>query len=194
MLEPQQRIVDIVNYWVGAKLGTRENELRAFLSRFGIDNPRTIIDPKVSTCGLFALAVWAAAGVDHPLCRKRYEIGAAVTWVGLIARDLQAVCTCKRNGLPQPGDLMHYYSARPSFDDHLEFLLATPSCHDTWIAIALHGGGGRSDCGVNSNSSNIRFNSGRPLQCWYSAERLLAGSAEVTEDEEQPETLRGDQL
>ena len=161
-------IVDLVNSWLGASLQYRRDELCAFVAR-GHEGP-PLLCKGVSNCGLFALGVWKAAGVRHDLLLQPYEMGMAIAWVKRIAIDRGAKRTVLANGLPTPGSLCHYYSKRPSTDDHVEFVLEVP---DPATGVCLHGGGGRANCEISSSRGDIRWSNGRPLQYWYDAAALL---------------------
>jgi hypothetical protein len=50
--------------------------------KFALQMTRT-----ASCCALFALAVLRSAGVDHPLLRRNYVIGTAVTTLMIIAKE-----------------------------------------------------------------------------------------------------------
>ncbi len=165
----QDSMVSVVRPWIGASLLVRDQELREFIAR-GVDDPRWELDEHVSDCGLFALAVWHEIGVAHHLCKEKYVAGMAIIWLTQIAHDLQAIRYPRRDGPPVPGALMHYYSRRPSKDDHVEFCLSKPA-KTTWMAD--HAGGGRQECAIGSGRSDIRWNAARPLQCWYDPDALL---------------------
>lgn len=172
-LVPGQRIITEVAKWIGTSLDNRGQELREFIAR-GIDDPAQILDAHVSDCALFALAVWHCVGVDHPLCRAEYVTGKAMQWIEAIARDRLAIRFPKRDGVPKLGSLMHYYSHRPSLDDHVEFLMSEVTVDPDIEWSAQHAGGGRTNCAIGTATSDIRWNFGRPLQCWYDPEALLA--------------------
>jgi hypothetical protein len=164
-------MVTIARRCVSMSLLNRKDILRTFLAR-DIDDPSFQLSEHVSTCGLFGLAVWYASGVEHELLHRPYEIGMAISWIMHIANDLQAIRYPKRDGLPIEGALMHYYTKRPSKDDHVEFCLRPPNPH---TFIAEHAGGGREHCGIGDGVGDIRWNLGRPLQCWYDPMALLRG-------------------
>lgn len=164
----QQMIIQAVRSWIGASLLVREQELREFVAR-GVDDPRYDLNSHVSDCGLFALAIWHAVGVPHELVNAKYVNGMAITWIVHIAHDLQSIRYPKRDGLPVPGALMHYFSPRPSNNDHLEFYLKRLDEH----GLAWHAGGGRAECEIGDATSNILWSSSRPLQCWYDPRALL---------------------
>lgn len=165
----QESIISSVRPWIGASLLVREQELRQFIAR-GVDDPRYELNEHVSDCGLFALAVWHDVGVDHHLCNDKYVSGMAIIWVTEIAHDLKAVRYPKRDGMPVPGALCHWYSRRPSKDDHVAFTLG-PVADGTHFAD--YAGGGGAECAINSGRGDIRFSWGRPLQCWYDPNALL---------------------
>lgn len=161
-------VVETVETWLGASLTHRSEELREFISR-GHPDQLDLLSSRVSSCGLFALAVWFAAGVDHELVRARYQTGQAITWIGQIAADLGAVRHPKHDGPPTVGSLLHYYKPRPSYDDHVEFLLSKPNDQ----GLSRHAGGGRRDCKVGWGLDNLAWNGGRPLQVWYDLAAML---------------------
>jgi hypothetical protein len=146
--------------WNGASYSERREDLQSFL---GI-----ALDGKCSTCGLFVLACWRAAHVRHELLSRPYEQGKAMAWVQQIADDFGAIRS--RQTIPVPGAVLAYYSRRPSVDDHFEICLEVPYLSD-WTA--LHGGGGRENCGVSIISNGIRWNAGRPLQYWIDPNSLI---------------------
>ena len=172
-LEPGQRIIDEVARWIGTSLDNRGQELREFIAR-GIDDPAQILDAHVSDCALFALAVWHSVGIDHPLCNARYENGKAMQWIEEITRDRRAIRYPNRHGTPKPGSVLHYYSHRPSLDDHVEFLMSEVTGNSERGWLAAHAGGGRKNCAIGTGTGDIRWNVGRPLQCWYDPTALLA--------------------
>ena len=163
-------IVDKVNEWLGASLQYRRDDLEEFIKRG--HSGANLLCEGVSNCGLFALAVWKAAGVKHPLLEQPYQVGMAIAWIKIISTDLGARRTVRTDGLPTPGSLCHYYSPRPSTNDHVEFILETP---DPESGKALHAGGGRPHCEISSSVGDVRWSSGRPLQFWYDPHALLKG-------------------
>jgi hypothetical protein len=167
MTPQQQYIVDSVRSLIGASLNERCDELCQLIGR-GVDDGRSHLSSKVSDCGLFALGIWKAVGIDHELLGTSYVTGMAIAWVVKIATEKNAVRHVKQDGLPVPGALMHYYSPRPSQNDHVEFCLSEPT------PMANHAGGGRANCAIGEDTGNILWNCGRPLQCWYDPEALLA--------------------
>jgi len=164
----QESIISSVRPWIGASLLVRDQELREFIAR-GVDDPRWELNEHVSDCGLFALAVLHDVGVPHHLVSAKYVSGMAIDWLNQIAHDLKAIRYPKRDGKPVPGALMLYYSPRPSKNDHAEFSLSMV----TGGYMADHAGGGRAECEIGSGRSDIRWNGGRPLQCWYDPDALL---------------------
>lgn len=160
-MTPEEKIISVVRRMVGASKKIRAAELDAFLRR-GHEGPPLLSD-KVSNCGLFALSVWFESGVDHPLLLEPYKCGMAIAWVTQIAFQLRAARTLARNGLPVPGSLCHYYSHRPSTDDHVEFCLE----NQAGKSVSLHAGGGRKSGAITAARHDVRWNSGRPLQHWY---------------------------
>jgi hypothetical protein len=169
MTPAQIAVTELVQEWLGASLRHDCEKLCTFIGRGCTPNPRGLLNEKISNCGLFALAVWHAAGVKSPLLDEPYRIGMAIAWIERIATSLGAVRHPK-DGLPTAGSLMHYYSKRPSTNDHVEFCLEEP---DQETGVALHGGGGRAHCEIDSLVSDVRWSSGRPLQHWYDIAALL---------------------
>ena len=165
-------LIEVVQHFVGSNLDHNGDELRRFISRDGIDNPKTLLDKHVSDCGLFALAVWHELGVDHKLLAEPYVTGMAIAWCHTIAHDLQAVRHPIADGPPTVGALMHYYTNDK--DSHVEFCLSDVSVFDS-VWVAYHAGGGRTNCGIGRDNSNIKWNWGRPLQEWYDLGALLQG-------------------
>lgn len=174
MTEQGMRLVSLVRKFDNCDLDHNGDELRAFISR-GIDNPDTLLNAHISTCGLFALAVWHALEIPHPLLSEPYVPGMAIAWLVQIAHDLGAVRFPRGHAPPGVGALMHYHSRRPSNDDHVEFCLGPVDSH----YFADHGGGGRAKCGVDVSNSNVYWNLGRPLQAWYDLEALVNGHVAI---------------
>lgn len=164
LTQGQEDVIALVRQYIGSSLKVRSDELCAFIGR-GIDDGRSLLGEHISSCGLFALAVWHSVGVPHSLMLKPYVTGTAISRVVQVAHDLKAI----RRGVPVAGALMHYHSRRPSFDDHVEFCLTTPDSR----RCANHAGGGRALCGVGSGGGTILWNGGRPLQAWYDPRVLL---------------------
>lgn len=171
LTEEQAAVIHIVTNCSGWSLHDHSDELRKFLSR-GVNNPATLLDAHVSTCGLFGLAVWHEVHVQHKLVKAPYVTGMAIAWLDTIARDLGAIRHPAKDGPPKPGALMHYYNAGDN-DDHVEFCLSdVTELHGT-LWLAHHGGGGRADCGIGIGHSDIKWSSGRPLQAWFDLEALI---------------------
>jgi len=183
-----QRLIELALSYNGAALNNdREADLRQLLSRSGIDNPQTLLSPKVSTCGLFVLGIWYAAGVKHALLDHPYEVGKAIAWVRTIAFDAQALRK-PSDGLPMAGAVLHYFTHGQN-NNHVEILCADPDVvHGA--ALALHCGGGRPNCGVGEATSNIFWSSGRPLQEWIDLNLLLPEVDEDAYGPEEPPTAR----
>lgn len=181
----QARLVDLVCLFDGVDLIEHGEQLRDFIAR-DVDDPATELNDHVSTCGLFALAVWHTLRVPHELVDAPYKMGMAIQWLTQIAWALQAVRHVPMNGLPTVGALMHYHTPGHN-DDHVEFLLS-PIDKQGHELIACHGGGGRAHCGVTVHlSEDVRFawrkrnpegeviENGPPLQCWYDLDALMKG-------------------
>jgi hypothetical protein len=172
LTESQARVIACVNHFNGYSLKNHETELRAFIARQGVDNPKTLLDPHVSDCGLFALAVWHALGVPHKLVKQPYVIGFALAWLYEIARDREAIRHPAKDGPPKPGSLMHYFHNGKT-DNHVEFCLSEVQQFES-VWVAFHSGGGRPNCAISAGHSDIRWSSGRPLQEWYDIDALMA--------------------
>lgn len=164
-------LIEVVQHFVGSSLDHNGDELRNFISRDGIDNPKTLLNPHISDCGLFALAVWHELGVDHKLLGEKYVNGMAIAWCYSIANDLRAVRHPGSDGPPKPGALMHYFTHGKN-DSHVEFCLSDPTVFES-VWVAFHAGGGRPNCAIGRGSSDIKWNVGRPLQEWYDISALL---------------------
>ncbi len=158
-----QRIVQLVESYVGCSVDERCDELGELVAR-GVDDPQQMVKVRTN-CGTFALGIWHAVGVDHVLLSTPYENEKAIAWIVTIAHDLKAVRYPKRDGLPVPGALMHYWlrDGNLTKSHHVEFCLSAPDRS----GIARHAGGGRPQNTIGVGESDIRFNVGRPLQCWY---------------------------
>lgn len=178
----RQQVVDAVTPWIGASLLNRADEFRHFIAR-DVDDENDQLDEHVSSCGLFALAIWYSLRVNDELVRRPYENGKAITWLVEIAGNLGAVRYPREHGAPTVGALMHYHSPRPSLDDHVEFCLTVPVGESTAQGqsrlTAMHAGGGRPHCGVGALNGTIWWNMGRPLQAWYDADALLGSTSNV---------------
>jgi hypothetical protein len=166
----QCSLIEVVQHFVGSNLDHNGDELREFIARDGLDNPKTLLNKHISTCGLFALAVWHELGVDHKLVGEPYVTGMAIAWLHTIANDLRAVRHPRADGPPTVGALMHYYTNDK--DSHVEFCLSHVSVFDS-VWVAFHAGGGRTNCGVGRDNSDVKWNVGRPLQEWYDLGALL---------------------
>lgn len=177
LTEQQAAVIHIVTSCSGWSLHNHANELRALLSR-NVNDPNTLLDARVSTCGLFALAVWHGVHVEHKFVDAPYVTGMAIAWLDTIAKDLGAVRSPVHDGPPTPGALLHYYT-RGKNDDHVEFLLSdVTELHGTmWLA--HHGGGGRADCGIGLGHSDIKWSSGRPLQAWFDLRALTEDNLQL---------------
>jgi hypothetical protein len=168
MTAAEDVIVAAVEPWIGSSLEHGGDQLKAYIGA-NLHDPRQLLDPHISSCGLFALAVWSEVGIEHHLLAGPYEVGSAIKWLVEIAHDLGAIRYPRRDGPPVVGALMHYYSPRPSHNDHVEFCLSKPDA----LHHARHAGGGRPACGIDDGESDILWSSGRALQCWYDPNALL---------------------
>jgi len=181
-------VVETVRSYVGLHLGSiGEDQLADLYSRSGLDKANAIVSPHVSTCGLFGLGIWFKMGVKHSLLTTPYKTGMAIAWLREIAHDLNAIRK-PSDGLPSPGSLLHYFTKGHN-NNHVEFVLSQPQVIvQQWRA--EHAGGGRALAGVGSDTSDILWSSGRPLQEWFDIDALLP---EVTDDAygpEEPPTAR----
>ena len=167
MDEYQQRIVDIVNSYVGCSLSNRRDELAELICFPGDDPAQDVL--KKTNCAMFALAVWRKAGVQHELLAGPYKLGMAMAWVLQIARDKQALVRATSTiEVPPPGALMHYANEGRN-NDHVEFCLSEPNS----LRQIEHAGGGRSDNAIGAAVGMWSWNYGRPLQHWVDATKLL---------------------
>jgi len=186
----QLDLISLVTSFDGASLLNRGLELREFIAR-GVDDPeRELVDDhkdsrtgqmkRISTCGLFALAVWHTLRVKHELVDEPYKMGMAIAWATKIAWELKAVRYPKKNGAPSAGSLLHYHTPGRN-DDHVEFVLSHVLEHEDGRWLASHGGGGREHCGVSVVAeSDIKWSSGRPLQCWYDWDAMASERSAYT--------------
>lgn len=190
-------IVEVVTGFLGCELGHNEKPLRSFLAR-GIDNPGMLLSKKVSTCGLFALAVYHALEIQHHLASEPYIVngkscGKAITWLVQMAQDLEAIRTPSKDGPPPVGALCHYFHhGQP--DDHVEFVMTPPqrALHQ-WMC--QHAGGGRANCGIGQGYSNLLWSFGRPLQQWFDPDAMLGNSEpthEINDTSELPSSTASD--
>jgi len=164
-----ERIADIVRSYVGCSLDDRRAELGELIAR-GVDDAERVVQWKTN-CGTFALGIWHAAGVQHALLETPYKVEKAIAWVLSVAHALGAVRYPKRDGPPSAGALMHYWlrDGKGTKSHHVEFCLEYPGV--VWIAD--HAGGGRPENLIGLGHCDIRWNAGRPLQCWYDPDELL---------------------
>jgi hypothetical protein len=157
-------IAQLVAKYVGCSLDERRDELARLVAR-GVDHEDSIVKVKTN-CGMFALGIWHAAGVRHALLDTPYKNEMAISWLVTIAHDLGAVRYPRRDGPPCHGALMHYWlrDGNLTKSHHVEFCLETPGPVD-WVA--EHAGGGRPNNLIGLGRGDVRWNAGRPLQCWY---------------------------
>jgi len=169
----QSQVVQCCNYFEGFSLDSHADELRKFLSR-GVDDPASIIDKHVSDCGLFALAVWNAVGVNDLRLRERYQIGMAISWLIDIAALQHAVRHVLTDGVPTVGALLHWQTPGKT-DDHVSFLTKPiTKSRGKWLGECIGGGG--SDCAINAAEGNMLWSWGRPLHAWYDINALCSST------------------
>lgn len=165
----QSQVLQCVSFYQGFSLHNHALELREFIAR-GVDNPAGILDKHVSDCGLFALAVWHAIGVNDAIVDKPYQSGMAISWLLHIAKVHGALRTPKANGFPSVGSLL-YYETRGENDDHVTFSTkAVVFSRAQWLGETIGGGG--TDCAIGKSSGNILWSWGRPLQAWIDINAL----------------------
>lgn len=164
-------IVELVKSYIGDSLLHNKEDLALLVSRH-VDDPNQSVQIKTN-CGMFALGVWCAVGVQHSLLQSPYKNGMAIVWLRQIAKSKNALHSYPKDGRPVAGSLLHYYTPGKN-DNHVEFLLENPNQK----FIALHAGGGRANNEIGSGSGDIRFSSGRPLKEWICPIALLEGSPE----------------
>jgi hypothetical protein len=166
-------IVEFVKSYVGDSLLHNKEDLALLVSR-QVDDPNQVVQIKTN-CGMFALGVWCAVGVQHPLLHTKYKSGMAIAWVRQIAIAKKALRTYPKDGPPVAGALLHYYTPGTN-NNHVEFLLENPNDKH----VALHGGGGRENNAITSGTSDITwsYQQSRKLQEWVDPVALLVGSPE----------------
>lgn len=174
---PGQKIVRIVRSYVGCSLSNRADELGALVGR-GVDDPKRAVTVKTN-CGMFALGVYAQAGVDSKVLDRPYlsanglAPGAnAIAWLLELARERAALVTLLQPAdiqrKPPPGALLHY-ATQGKNDDHVEWLLSEVSPGGG----AEMGGGGRANNAITSGlGAFVCRNNGRPLRHWIDPNRL----------------------
>lgn len=166
-----ENIIELVKSYIGDSLLNNKEDLALLVSR-QVDDPNQVVGIKTN-CGLFALGIWYAVGVQHDLLKTKYVSGQAIAWVRKIALAKNALRTYAKDGPPVAGALMHYYTPGTN-NNHVEFLLENPNEKH----VALHAGAGRKNNAVTSDTGDIRFNVGRSLQEWVDPLALLVGSPE----------------
>jgi hypothetical protein len=166
-------IVEIINSYIGDSLKKNREDLALLVAR-QIDDPNQVVQIKTN-CGMFALGVWWAVGVQHELLKTKYQNGMAIAWLRKIANEKKAIRTYPKDGPPIAGALMHYYTVG-SNNNHVEFLLENPNNK----MVALHAGGGRKDNEIGSGVSDIRWSNtpDRKLKEWFDPIALLVDSPE----------------
>jgi hypothetical protein len=167
-------IVDVVRSYVGCDAKNARCDDLATLCAREVDSSKEVLGwmryPKFSNCAFFALGAWRKAGVQHYLLDEAYRTKLAMAWVIQVGTDLHATMKPARDGLPTAGALMMYYT-KGKQDHHVEFCLEDAS---TEPRSTEHAGGGRANCAITLERSDIRWNNGRPLQYWFDAGKLLA--------------------
>ena len=166
-----ENIVEIVNGYLGDSLLHNKDDLAELVAR-GVDDPNQIVQVKTN-CAVFTLGVWWFVGVQHDLLNKKYVSGQAIAWARKIATDKNALRTYPKDGPPVAGAAMHYYTPGKN-DNHIEHLLSAPDENMN----ALHGGAGRNNNAVTSETGDIRTNYYRQLHEWVDPVALLVGSPE----------------
>lgn len=168
--EHGQLIADLVKSFVGCSLDDRRAELGQLVCR-DVDDPEQAVQ-WTTNCGTFALGIWHAAGVQHALLDTPYKVEKAIAWILSIAHSLRAVRYPRRDGPPSMGSLMHYWlsDGKGTKSHHVEFCLEIPDMV-TWVS--NHAGGGRPRNLIGLGHSDVRWNAGRPLQCWYDVNALF---------------------
>lgn len=162
-------IVELVQRYVGCSLDSRRAELAVLIAR-GVDDPEEIVKVRTNS-GMFALGIWHAAGVQHDLLERPYVNEKAIGWLVTIAHSLGAVRYPGKDGCPVAGALMHYWlrDGKQTKSHHVEFCIS--ECDLMWHA--AHAGGGRPQNEIGQGNGDVRWNAGRPLQCWYDPSALL---------------------
>ena len=169
----QSQVVQCCNFYDGFSLDNHGDELRKFLSR-GVDDPATIVDKHVSDCGLFALAVWNAVGVEDLRLRERYQTGMAISWLVDIAGLHHAVRHIMEHGVPTVGALLHWKNHDKN-DDHVAFLTKPIALtRGKWLGECIGGGG--NDCAIGTAEGDMLWSWGRPLHAWYDINALCSST------------------
>jgi len=166
-----QEIIDLIKSYDGCSLTNRTDELATLVAR-GVDDPSQVV--KIHTnCGMFALGIMKATGVQHDLLNKKYVSGQAIAWIRKIGSDLKVLNTYHSNNVPVIGSLLHYYTSGKN-DNHVEWLLSNIDEQGH----AFHGGGGRTNNEITMSQSadNVLKNAGRPLQEWIDVTKLICAA------------------
>lgn len=164
---PGDKIVRLVNSYIGCSLSERRDELSKLVAR-GVDDPNVVVTI-TTNCGTSCLGIMALAGVQDPLLNHKYVSGMAIAWVRQIAINLGALnkYTGKNGPQPKRGDLMHYFDDGKN-NNHVEWCLSDPDEN----GIAEHGGGGRSNNAITKSTSSIYTNYYRPLKEFIDCNKL----------------------
>lgn len=162
---PGERLIEIVRSHVGCSLKVRRDELGRLVAR-GVDDPEAVVGIKTN-CATSALGVMAEAGVPHPLLKKKYVSGMAISWVRQVAIGMGALVKFDGKTMPKPGSLMRY-NTEGTNNDHVEWLLGPIDEH----GVADHGGGGRPDNAITELRGNVLSSWGKPLLEWIDPDKL----------------------
>ena len=163
----RDKIVRLVNSYVGCSLSNRRDDLGKLVAR-GVDDPKQVVTI-TTNCGTSSLGIWAIAGAKDELLNKKYVSGMAIAWVRQIGINLKALnkYTGKNGPQPKRGDLLHYFDEGTN-NNHVEWCLSDPDAN----GIAEHGGGGRPNNAITKSTSSILTNYYRPLKEFIDAEKL----------------------
>jgi len=166
---PGDKIIRLVKSYDGISLKHDRDRLGKLVAR-GVDQPEDVVTVHTN-CGMFALGIWAEAGVASPVLDRKYVNGAAISWCVQIGIDLGALVKYTDGGLkPKRGALLHYKTPGEN-DDHVEFLLSDIDAH--WNA--MHGGGGRADNAITVTKAPgvVLWNNGRKLLQFWDPDKLV---------------------
>ena len=172
-----ERIARIVELYEGASRKRDADALGELVAR-EVDPPKLAVTIKTN-CGMFALGVYFAAGVDSPILRRPYLAkgglapGAnAIAWLRELGNVTGALVKLKNQGKIPPGGLpvgaLLRYNTAGTNNDHVEFLLGPVSSS----GVARHGGGGRKDNAITIETGVVLDSWGRPLVEYWDPAKL----------------------
>jgi hypothetical protein len=165
---PGEKLVRLVKSYDGCSLKNDRSRLGKLIAR-GVDRPEDVVEIHTN-CGMFALGIWAEAGVSSAILDRKYASQMAISWCIQIGIERRALVKYVDGGIkPKLGALLHYKTPGEN-DDHVEFLLSDVDRH--WNAV--HGGGGRADnaIAVSKAPGVVLWNNGRKLFQFWDPDKL----------------------